>query len=315
MVRKQTGFTLVELLVVIAIIGILVGLLLPAVQAARESARRMQCSNHLKQIGLALHNYESAQKLIPAGWNSSTISTHASLLPYMEQPALYETIDFSKAYSHAKNAIPRAVNVPTFQCPSDPQPYKPADLGGNNYRTNTGTGIVHGQPGKTIGSTNYGMPAPDGVFVSGKYLAFADVIDGLSTTAAFSEACKGDFNQTFSTKYDTFQPGTYPANADEAVSMCNAINTKNITFQGFSDVGASWLRGYHSTSMYYHVNIPNGRSCMYPPGRIATTATSEHQGGVQVLRCDGSISFVTENVDMALWRALGTRNGDEKQTP
>jgi hypothetical protein len=229
----------------------------------------------------------------------------------MEQSALYEKIDFSSNYNHANNAEALAETIPTFQCPSDPQAYMPSGLGGNNYRANAGAGIVHNLPGATIGSTNYGMPEPDGVFYSRKHLEMAEILDGLSCTAAFSEGCKGDFNNSIGTKYDTFAPGTYPATPDEAVAQCNSIDISNLTFQGYSNVGASWLRGYHSTTQYYHVNRPNGRSCMYPPGRIATTASSEHQGGVQIVLCDGSVRFTTENIELSVWRAMGTRNGLE----
>ncbi len=116
---KRVAFTLVELLVVIAIIGILVGLLLPAVQAAREAARRMQCSNNLKQLGLAMHNYESTFKRFPSGNMvgpsfSVGLSVHARLLPYMEQAAMYNMVDFNFAYNHPNNNAARMQNVPLY---------------------------------------------------------------------------------------------------------------------------------------------------------------------------------------------------------
>ncbi len=132
--HKRNGFTLVELLVVIAIIGILVGLLLPAVQAAREAARRMHCSNNLKQIGLAMHNYESAFKRFPSGnlagpSFSVGLSAHARLLPYMEQTSMYNMVDFNVAYNHANNNAARMQNVATYICPSDNFSLLPAALG------------------------------------------------------------------------------------------------------------------------------------------------------------------------------------------
>jgi prepilin-type N-terminal cleavage/methylation domain-containing protein len=309
--RKNPGFTLVELLVVIAIIGILVGLLLPAVQAAREAARRMQCSNNLKQFGLAMHNYESAYKRLPTGRNSFAISTHASLLPFMEQTAVSNLIDWRVSWNHANNAAARASQVPTFNCPSDPVSTIPVGWASTTYRTNQGSGLLHGLPPTNSSDSNFGMPEPNGPIIPEKYLKFADVLDGTANTAAFSEHGRGDFSNAISTPTDTFWPKTYPATADEAVQLCNAINPLDLQYQRVSDVGAPWLQGYHSTTTYFHVAPPQSRSCMFPPGRIATTAKSYHTGGVQVARCDGSTSFVSQNVDITVWRALGSRNGGE----
>ena len=145
-----------------------------------------------------------------------------------------------------------------------------------------------------------------------KYLKFADIIDGTANTAAFSEHGLGDFSNAISTPMtDTYWPKTDPATPDEAVTLCNAINPLDLQFQRVSDVGAPWLQGYHSTSNYFHVAPPQGRSCMFPPGRIATTAQSFHTGGVQVARCDGSTGFVAQTIDLIIWRALGSRNGGE----
>ena len=308
---KRPGFTLVELLVVIAIIGILVGLLLPAVQSAREAARRMQCSNNLKQFALATHNYESAYKRLPTGRNSRSISTHASLLPFMEQTALSNLVDWNVAWNHANNTRARATEVPNFNCPSDPLPPIPAGWASTTYRTNQGSGLLHGLPPTNPSDGNFGLPEPNGPIIPEKYLRFADVTDGTANTAAFSEHGRGDFSNAISTPTDTFWPKTYPATADEAVTLCNAFNASDLSFQRVSDVGAPWLQGYHSTTTYFHVGPPQGRSCMFPPGRIATTAKSHHTGGVQVARCDGSTSFVSQTLDIVVWRALGSRNGGE----
>ncbi len=131
------------------------------------------------------------------------------------------------------------------------------------------------------------------VFYRDSRVRIADVIDGLSNTVAFSERMFGDGSNTVSSPTDTFQPGTYPANADQARRDCLAVNTADLSKQGFSNVGAPWLQAYHSTTLYYHVLAPGERSCMYPPGRIATTASSRHTGGVQTAACDGSVQFVS----------------------
>ena len=101
------------------------------------------------------------------------------------------------------------------------------------------------------------------------------------------------------------------ANADDAVAQCNAIDPTNISFQRFSDVGGPWLYGYHSTTIYFHSALPNTRSCMFPPGRIMTTAQSSHVGGVMIGMCDGSAKFVADGVDLAIWRGVGSMAGGE----
>jgi prepilin-type processing-associated H-X9-DG protein len=159
---------------------------------------------------------------------------------------------------------------------------------------------------------NAGMPAPNGpFFVNGPY-KIADVSDGTSNTAAFSEHVVGDFNQGIATEMgDTFQPGTYPDTPDKAVADCQAIDISDLSKQGYSNAGAPWLYGYHSTTSYWHSAPPGSRSCMYPPSRIMTTANSRHTNGVNLGFCDGSVRFIANSVNLATWRALGTRNGNE----
>jgi len=302
------GFTLVELLVVIAIIGILVGLLLPAVQSAREAARRMQCGNNLKQFGLALHNYESAYKRMPAGRSPRGLSTHAQLLPYLEQSSVYAMINFNVTWDHVDNTAARAVKLPTFNCPSDPVSVVPDGWAGTNYRSNQGSGILNALVPALSSDPNFGYPNPNGPFIPLTYLKMSSINDGLSNTAAFSEHGKGDFSNAISTASDTFWPRTNPTTPDEAIRDCRAIDPLDLQYQRNSNVGAPWLQGSHSTSNYFHVAPPQSRSCMFPPGRISTTAKSYHTGGVQVARCDGSVSFVPQSIDLLLWRALGARD-------
>jgi prepilin-type N-terminal cleavage/methylation domain-containing protein/prepilin-type processing-associated H-X9-DG protein len=308
---RSRGFTLVELLVVIAIIGILVGLLLPAVQNAREAARRMQCANNLKQLGLAIHNYESSNKRLPAGRSPTGFSTHAQLLPYMEQANVYNLVDFKVAFNHPNNGTALAANIPSFTCPSDPVSQVPIGWAGTNYRSNQGSGILNALTPSNSSDPNFGYPNPNGPFIPTTYLGFRSITDGLSNTAAFSEHGKGDFSNAIASPSDTYWPQTNPTTPDEAVRDCMAINPMDLQYQRNSNVGAPWLQGGHTTSNYFHVAPPNTRSCMFPPGRISTTAKSYHTGGVQVLRCDGSVSFVSQSIDLAVWRAFGSCNEGE----
>ena len=182
--KQQFAFTLVELLVSIAIIGILIGLLLPAVQAVRESARRMQCQNHLRQIGLALHNYHSAYRKLPPGGievrptipNGKQLAWSAMLLPFMEQSGVYDKINFDHAFDDPINADAAETVIPTFICPSTPRTTElqrgmgPTDYGG-----------IYGE---RITGPNH---PPRGVMIHEKAVRFRDVTDGLSSTLVISE--------------------------------------------------------------------------------------------------------------------------------
>ena len=306
---RSRGFTLIELLVVIAIIAILVALLLPAVQQAREAARRTQCKNNLKQLGIAIHNYHDTYNCFPIAAvdaSVSSISAHARLLPFLEQSVLFNRIDFNVTFDHPNNTLARMTELPAFRCPSDPTPLPAAVGGRNNYYWNAGNGVVMYPTGAT------GQPPANGVIYLTRRFRFADVTDGLSNTAVMAEKLTGDgSNGISSPRTDTFRPGTYPNNADEAVQQCNAANISDLAVQGYSNVGGPWLQQYHSTNQYNHVLPPNGRSCMFPPGRIATTSNSQHTGGVQILLGDGGVRFVSENLAMVTWRALGSIDGGE----
>jgi prepilin-type processing-associated H-X9-DG protein len=119
----------------------------------------------------------------------------------------------------------------------------------------------------------------------------------------------GDFSNSVATELsDTFEPGTHPLTSDDAYNMCLATNINNLGMQGYSNVGAPWTYGYHSTTSYWHSAPPNSRSCMFPPSRISTTANSRHAGGVNLGLADGSVRFIKSTVNLQTWRALGTRN-------
>lgn len=186
---RRRGFTLIELLVVIAIIGVLIALLLPAVQAAREAARRSQCSNNLKQISLGLHNYHDSTGSLPwghgpFGWNDW--GALVLMLPYVEQAPLYNSINFNTtiggaAPANAQNLTIQRVSVNMYQCPSDADKLTTRE-GHSNYAGNAGN------------TPNFFSRSPSGLFGSAAYsdaIRFRDITDGLSQTAAFSEKVKG----------------------------------------------------------------------------------------------------------------------------
>lgn len=306
---KRTAFTLVELLVVIAIIGILVALLLPAVQYAREAARRMQCSNHLKQMGVAMHSYHDALKTFPPGRDAKALSTHAYLLPFMEYQSVHRLVDFSQSYNHPNNAVALATKVPIFNCPSDRLDNIAVGLAGTNYRANQGSGLLWGAAVTTPSAPNYGVPGPNGVFYLNSRTGFGEITDGTSSTAAFCEHIRGDSSNAFaSDRMDTFGPKTHPTTPDQAVQDCETLDWRDLQFQNVSNVGVPWLQGYHSTTVYFHVSGPNKRSCMFPPGLIATTANSNHTKGVNLLLCDGSVRFMNDSINLTTWRRLGSAN-------
>lgn len=349
--RRSRGFTLIELLVVIAIIAVLIALLLPAVQQAREAARRTQCKNNLKQIGLSLHNYESTHSVLPAYYsrgagNSGSFSVQAQLLPYMDQASLHSLIDFGLAPQIG--CCPGDVNPPlvpvaktklnVYRCPSDPGPdymsVKSGTTGGatgatyqyatTNYHMNSGTAV----------GTLYDTRLPtDGLVWINARVRFADITDGMSNTAAFSESLIGQPSQTVpAPATNRERRRTYinvacvwssstvpPATAGLANGYSAPADPTN--FEGMTVAisrgwagqrGAGWMHGrdYWTSYNHYHSpnsNIPDMGTC----GNGIFGARSEHVGGVHVLLCDGSVRFISENMDLDTWRALGTRSRGE----
>ena len=295
----RRGFTLVELLVVIAIIGVLVALLLPAVQAAREAARRIQCSNHLKQLGLGMHNYHDTLNRLPfaSAWGVGQAGTWpAFILPQIEQMPLYQKFDFNVAMSHANNTQAITTVVKVFVCPTDPQSRNPIMtnrwLDAGNAATCMGLwypacmGPTQPDacpycPNPTASDSNWccqgnnlGTNPPDNsVGMFGRYptgFRFSNVTDGLSNTLMCGETIPSHciFNGAFLPNYPVF-PTTIPMNIS------------------ISDNGAhgAWYR-----------------TCSFK---------SYHPGGVGFVLGDGSVKFLDRNMDFQLYNNLGTRAGGE----
>ncbi|MEQ9406221.1 MAG: DUF1559 domain-containing protein [Fuerstiella sp.] len=296
---RRPGFTLIELLVVIAIIAILIALLLPAVQQAREAARRTQCRNNLKQIGLALHNYHDVHSCFPFGQGGTggRYSALSQVLPMLDQGPLYDEINFESPLNTPVNDAARVAELPAFRCPSDFSNPQPQAGGAVNYYGNKGSGIL------------WQNKRQDGVFFRDSRVRFRDITDGTSNTASFCERLLTDGNNgTVSPDSDVFLALSDPADQDEAIRMCEAVDISNLANQFPIFMGAPWMNGQHC---YLHVDVPNKRSCGFYPTKATMPASSRHPGGVQVQLADGSVRFTSENIDLLVWRAVGTRAGEE----
>ena len=309
--KPHSGFTLVELLVVIAIIGILVGLLLPAVQAAREAARRMQCSNNLKQIGLALHNYESSHGALPAGCNGLVNAAgnnfnghgwtwHASILPYVELTNLYEAVQGPDGMGNelgsttsGKPLIVRATVLPLFWCPSQPDVTNGMQKGGyqpSNYNGNMGTRIGNGNDDcicTGVSNLNDMMTNPwgcmngNGIFYVRSRTRFADVQDGLSNTIFVSEV---------------------PDSGGDVVGQFSAGCDRKAIFSGGADSNPPM-------EMSEFLIAAEGNDPIN--GGAEEASGSFHPAGANFLLGDGSVRFLSENMNMPTYQAISTRAGGE----
>lgn len=312
-VSTRSAFTIIELLVSIAVIGLLCALVLPAVQTARESARRATCKNNLHQIGIAL---ESRAEVL--GHFPDAHDLFPELLPALGHSAIYENVR-SGAYSNGLAPLP---NVPTFRCPSDSVVPPHADV--ICYAANFGTG------NQVAGLDGFFVTIDEGYSVgwpgrSASTLALTrhqDITDGLSRTAAIAEILPSlpevyaipsvpisDFRRVF---WTILPPLPRPNEFSQLKTQCEAMRwaPPGTSFAGFAR-GCGWTnRGIVPVALYHHIFTPNMPSCFnssYTYGVFS--AGSVHQGGVHVLFGDGHIEFISDHIDAIVWRDIGTRAG------
>jgi len=332
---RISGFTLIELLVVIAIIAILIALLLPAVQQAREAARRTQCKNNLKQIGLALHNYLDTYSVFPPSFCVSGNPTsgytpggqwsiHARILPFVDQANMFNAANLDVAYT--PGSVPATSRVPVYLCPSDVNDKGRNDGSGNpehyptSYGYNAGTWRVF---------DNTSLQGGDGAFFPNGKTMPRDFTDGMSNTLGFAEVKAF----TAYNRDDSAGTATIPTTAAGVVALFGS------TSPGGNNKGNSghteWVDGrVHQTG--FTTTLPPNTNVAVPgasgavnagdytscreaktssdctgPTYAAVTARSYHEGIVHVILMDGSGRAISENIDLSLYRALGTRAGGE----
>jgi prepilin-type N-terminal cleavage/methylation domain-containing protein len=325
--RRKKGFTLIELLVVIAIIAILVALLLPAVQQAREAARRSQCKSNLKQIGLALHNYNDVHTTLPTGthgmYNGSNndcngwgFSWYYSILPYADQAALFESLKIEGAHpgyvgggDTTNRALARAVRIPWMMCPStvlSPRgDTNNGDLEMASYAGVEGalnfTGFTSGYPEHGTAASGRGRFARSGVLLTNRHVKFRDVTDGTSNHVAVAEASRtmrdasGGLKKTMSAAW----PHGWLMGTTSCSQTSNERHFNLLTFR--QDVGINGVGPAVNTVWVNNFGMEENNGHNKP-------LSSEHTGGMHALLLDGGTRFISENIDAITFSRLCSRD-------
>jgi prepilin-type N-terminal cleavage/methylation domain-containing protein/prepilin-type processing-associated H-X9-DG protein len=344
---KARGFTLVELLVVIAIIGILVALLLPAIQAAREAARRMECSNKIRQLSVAMLNFENTNKGFPPmalTWTDLEYTAkyvdkyhgppppghwwddhgwYTLIAKYIEENAWYASIDFTRSFSDAVNAAPRRQFIPLLSCPSD------IGLQRNEWESDTWA-RVRANYKVNAGNTVYGqyewatIPFAGAPFRGGKITKLSTITDGLSNTLMISEVlvlpelgsqASGVWGsalseQSTSTGGQVFMGFTTPNGSPDSIDRVNPQTIAQYCVQNGIPVPTQAPNGLQYPRIAL-ADIPPGFVVADPNHAQYFAARSHHPGGVNASRCDGSVGFYNDSIDEFVWRALSSAAGGE----
>ncbi len=308
--RRSQAFTLIELLVVIAIIAVLIALLLPAVQMARDAARRAKCMNNLKQLGLALHAYHDSYMCFPPGRTHGIVfnhafSPHAMLLPFYDQIQLYNAVNFAHAADLPPNDTVRFSQLELLLCPADRNEKIQGDNSIHNYLWNVGT--------------EHSVLRGNGPFFQNSRLRAADLVDGLACTAFAAETVQGDGDGR--TIADNIRIAVPPPALIISYERSCANGPPVMPMRG-----SQWLFAAPGHSLYSHHRRPNdprldclggdarstGNPLTWALVSLDVAARSPHPGGAHTLFGDGHVRFIQDNIDLAIWQALGTRAGGEQ---
>jgi len=332
--QSRSGFTMVELLVSLGIFSLLLALALPSISLARESARRTERSNHLRQIGTASHTPCTTTGRFPLvtatparvlGKDDDRFqlaaAPHVALMASLD-PVAFRQIDVNDRWltelsrpirsSSAMNRAVLELDVSVLRCPSDR-----LQTGANNYRGNAGIGPYPYPTRRSAWRQNEWNGR--GAFAYHKALAPSDFTDGLANTMLFAEKVSGDFDETgFSPFRDRFlwHSDVFYCSGDDAVAVCSGFVPEGNTHASYS--GWTWMLGGLNSTLYNHLMVPNSSvpdcskgNTLAGGGSGISTARSLHAGGVNGLTADGAVRFVSESIDLAVWQALGIRNGAE----
>lgn len=302
--KISRGFTLIEVIVVVAIIGILVALLIPAVSTAREAARRSQCLNNLRQMGIALQSYSTNAGVHPQT-NRGYISWQILILPFIEQGALYSSINLtasSRVEEIPENSTARFTTLAYLLCPSDSESASHPGL--TNYGGNRGRGRQKYREDGSMAALGEASISP------------AHITDGLSSTAFVSEYLTSSIDSIrphpIRSVFRTSVRLTEPSQYEEFAFRCRDLDIASTEIVGLFK-GVGWLHGDVGTAYYNHLLGPNAHSCTNKTAvqQGAWTAGSLHSGGLNVLYCDGHATFVRSTIALQTWRAFGSRAGQE----
>jgi prepilin-type N-terminal cleavage/methylation domain-containing protein/prepilin-type processing-associated H-X9-DG protein len=321
---RRAAFSLVELLVVIGIIGMLAALLIPAVQSSRAAAHRTACGNNLRQLGIAAHNYVAARGHFPSGsvakefpadpqhvWTFFRWSALAELTPFLENTAVHDALDLSVPLYGSnfavrpENAAAVQIFIVEFLCPADVARRLSEGFAPTSYAACTGTGANGGTPRDT-----------DGVFFINSQTSLARISDGVSKTALFSESILGEPRAA---NHDPRTDYKFAFLAPLSETLCSASVQWNVS----DPRGFAWANGEFRSALYNHRMTPNAatpdcmgvqiggdvRSRYTPYGWRA--ARSNHSGGVNLLLADGSLHYVSDEIDADAWQSLATIAGEE----